>query len=208
MTPEREIFQRSRRRLNILGASIFFALTLVFGSIYLRDSLIKSLATSQGLLGARTATLNLKQGDLSSIRTHIARYRELRQQGLVGNAERESWVEQLVATRSELGVAEMLNYVLKPPRSVAEDGSGELAAASSAANPDAQGADSAMYHDLDFEIRGSHEGELLALLNEYRSKVKGRFRMQSCRLGSPGSNGLVAQCTLRFFNQPEPAKNK
>jgi hypothetical protein len=206
MSPEREIFQRSRRRLNILGASIFVALTLVFGSIYSRDSLIRGLATSQGLLGARTATLNLKQSDLSSMRTYIARYRELTQQGVVGAAERESWVEQLVATRNELGIAEMLSYVLKPPRSVAEQGQGDVAAAALAAEPDAPGAGSALYHDLDFEIRGSHEGELLALLNEYRGKVKGRFRVQSCRLGSPGSNGLSAQCTLRFFIQPEPKK--
>lgn len=208
MTPEREIFQNARRNLNLLGASIFFALTLAFGSIYLRDSLKKNISTSEGLRGARKATLEAKRDDLASIRRHIAQFKELKQQGVIGTAEREAWVEQLVATRSRLGIGDSLNYVLKPPRSLAE--LADSAAGAGAPNPDpaSVGEDVALFHDLEFEIRGLHEVELLALLREYRDDVKGRFRVQSCRLGGPTSNGLLAQCTLRFFSLADGMQKK
>ncbi len=205
MSPERQIFQNSKRKLNILGASIFLALTVVFGSIFLRDSLKKNLSINQGLLDARATTLATKQNDLSSVRTHIAKYRLLKQQGLLGNAEREGWVEQLVATRTRLGVGESLNYTLDPPSAFSEvtpDGSG----ASATGEQPVPQPSSALMHELSFELGGAHESELLALIDDYREKVKGRFRVQSCSLTNPSPTGLQAQCVLRFFNLPEPAK--
>lgn len=203
MSPEREIFVKARRQLNLLGASIFFSLTLVFGSIFLRDSLKRGLATSEGLMSARQSTLGTKRNDFASIRSHITHFRELKRQGLIGVADREAWVEQLVATRTQLGAGDSFSYVLKPPRSLSELLQSD--AGTAVPNPDAaSGTDEAeLYHDLEFDFRGTHETELLAFLREYRNQVKGRFRVQSCRLGGPTSNGLNAQCTLRFFSLPD-----
>jgi hypothetical protein len=203
MTAEREIFQRSRRRLNSLGWAILFALSLVFGSIYVRDSLKKNLATSQGQVNSRKAALEIKQADLKNIRTHIAEFRLLKQQGLVGNADREAWVEQLSAVRAELKTGDTLSYTLRPPQLPTDPAAGAPAGAAAPAGPEEA---TAYIHDLDIELGGIHEDEVVALFQEYRNRVRGRFRIQSCRFGNPTPVGMFAQCTLRFFNVQEPGK--
>lgn len=205
MTPEREIFSRSRKRLNILGWCIFLALTLVFGSIYFREPLRKNLETDKGIIGVRTATRSVKQADLADMRAFVEKYRILEGQGLVGRAERELWVEQLVALRGQLGVGEAITYILKPPRSLAELAQSEAGQVPTG-DADALAETAELFHDLEFDIRGTHERELLDLLNEYAARVKGRFRLQSCQLGNASSNGLRAQCTLRFFSLSESAR--
>lgn len=201
MTAEREVFQRSRRRLNSLGWAILFALSLVFGSIYVRDSLKKNLATSQGQVNSRKAVLEIKQADLKNIRTHIAEFRLLKQQGLVGTADREAWVEQLSAVRAELKAGDTLSYTLRPPQLPTDPTAG--APAGAPAGPDEA---TAYIHDLDIELGGIHEDEVVALFQGFRSRVRGRFRIQSCRFGNPTPAGMFAQCTLRFFNVQEPGK--
>lgn len=202
MTPEREIFQRSRRRLNSLGWAIFFALSLVFGSIYVRDSLKGMLSTTQGQVNSRKALLEVKQTDLKNIRAHIVEFRQLKQQGLVGVADRESWVEQFSSVRAELKAGDTLSYTLKPPQVLANPGSDPASPAPAVSSEEA----TPLTHDLDIELGGIHEDEVIALFQGYRERTRGRFRVQSCRFGNPTPAGMFAQCTLRFFNVQEPAK--
>ncbi|MCF8177847.1 MAG: hypothetical protein K9J74_05025 [Sulfuritalea sp.] len=133
--------------------------------------------------------------DLTTVKTHIQHFKELKRQGLVGPADREGWVEQLATSRENLKLTDTLSYTLKPPQAIADSTSPVVEAI--AASPDA-----AAQHDLDFELRGITEPELLDLLQSYKSQVHGSFRIQACRLTSPSQDGLGAQCTLRFFNLP------
>jgi hypothetical protein len=204
MTPHRAIFQRSRRQLNLLAVGIFVSLTLVFGSIYVRDTLKKSVASNQAQLAAQQSILASKQMDLQAVQTHIAQFRALKQQGLVGIADREGWVEQLAASRAQLMAGETLAYTLKPPQSLEESTPDQPAPVVAVDPAGISGVPTR--HDLDFELGGVHEAELLALLQVYKTKVHGSFRVQSCRLGNPASTGLLAQCTLRFFNLPEAVR--
>ncbi|MCX7156836.1 MAG: hypothetical protein NTW45_10405 [Rhodocyclales bacterium] len=207
MTPVLSIFKRARRPLNVLAGTIFLSLTLVLGSIYGRDTLRKSLTQSRSQLGAQQPNLTAKQQDLRNVQAHVEQFRVFRAQGLVGRADREGWVEQLVASRERLKLADTLSYVLKPPQAITESGAPDPATAEPAAI--AQGganSDAPATHDLDFELSGIHEQELLDLLEDYRTMVRGRFRVQACHLGSAQQIGLLAQCTLRFFNLPEVVK--
>jgi hypothetical protein len=200
MTPVLSIFKRARRPLNWLGGAIFLSLTLVFGSIYGRDALKKNLAQSRAQLSAQQPNLKAKQEDLRNIQAHIEQFRAFRAQGLVGRADREGWVEHLVASREQLKLPDTLSYILKPPQMMT-DGATPDPVAAAAANPNAP-----TMHDLDFELKGIHELELLALLNDYRTTVHGRFRVQACKFSEATQTGLFAQCTLRFFNLPEAVK--
>lgn len=200
MTPDRSIFQRTRRPLNVLAGAIFLALTLVSGSIYVRDNLKESLLESQNQLGVQRPNLAAKQQDLRNIQMHIEQFRTLKAQGLVGIADREGWVEQLAASREQLKLADTLSYTLKPAQAMTDVAAPDPAAPV-AANPDAPAV-----HDLDFELGGIHEQELLDLLRDYRTRVHGRFRVQSCQLGGSTPTGILAKCTLRFFTLPEAAK--
>lgn len=198
MMPALSVFKRARRPLNLLAGAIFLSLTLVFGSIYGRDSLKTSLAQSRIELGAQQPNLTAKQQELRNIQAHIGQFRAFRTQGLVGSADREGWVEQLVASREQLKLADTFSYILKPPQAMTDVATPDPAAAM---NPDATAT-----HDLDFELKGIHEQELLAFLQDYRTRVHGRFRVQSCRFSEPTQAGLLAQCSLRFFNLPEASK--
>jgi hypothetical protein len=73
------------------------------------------------------------------------------------------------------------------------------------ADPAGDTSTSAMTHDLEFELKDIHEGDLLKLLHHFRDKAHGRFRIQSCTLANPSATGLFAKCTLRFFSLPEVA---
>jgi hypothetical protein len=55
------------------------------------------------------------------------------------------------------------------------------------------------FHDLEIAISGIHEEELLLLLKDYQTRVKGRFRVNTCSLTDRSEAGLSAHCTLRFF---------
>lgn len=200
MTPVLSIFKRARRPLNWLGGAIFLSLTLVFGSIYGRDALKKNLAQSRAQLSAQQPNLKAKQLDLRNIQAHIEQFRAFRAQGLVGSADREGWVEQLVASREQVKLPDTLSYILKPPQAMTDAATPDPVAAA-AANPNAP-----TTHDLDFEVKGIHEVELLTLLNDYRTRVHGRFRVQACRFSEATETGLFARCTLRFFNLPEAVK--
>jgi hypothetical protein len=208
MSPERLIYERSKRSFNVLAGAIFLSLSLAFGSIYLRDSLKQGVVEGQNLLAAQRTSLETKKQDLGNIQTHIAQFRVLKQQGLVGHADREGWVEQLVASREQLGVGSSIVYNLKPAQALVDSTIPDPAGAVPAAAPSAIAPDVPATHDLEFELVGVHEAELVTFLNHYRAKVTGQFRVQACRLGRATPNGLVANCTLRFIHLPEPAKQK
>ena len=198
MIPGPSIFRRTRRPLNLLAGGIFLALTLVYGSAYLRDRLKIKLDQNRNQAAAQQQILSQKQLDLTTVKTHIQHFKELKRQGLVGPADREGWVEQLAASREKLKLTDTLSYTLKPPKAITNSTSPDPGAAE--ATPPSP--DVAAQHDLDFELRGITEPELLNLIQSYKSQVHGSFRVQACRLTSPSQDGLSAQCTLRFFNLP------
>ncbi|MDK9703701.1 MAG: hypothetical protein OEL20_11230 [Sulfuritalea sp.] len=207
MTSVLSVFKRARRPLNLLAGAIFLSLTLVFGSIYGRDALKNSVTQSRVRLATLQPDLTAKQQDLIMIQTHIGPFRAFREQGLVGRADREGWVEQLVASREQLGLPDNLSYLLKQPQAITEPGVGTPAPADPAAMAQGGAApDVPATHDLDFELTGIHELQLLDFLDHYRTKVHGRFRVQACHLADPRQTGLWAQCTLRFFSLPETVK--
>ncbi|MGE5385605.1 MAG: hypothetical protein ACM3SV_06945 [Betaproteobacteria bacterium] len=195
------ILQLARPQLLILAGVASFSLIAYFGSRHVLDQLGQSLAQAQNQASAQQAALAEKEQNLADIRANLGKFRTLEQQGLVGPPDREDWVEQLLAVRKQLGLPETLTYTLKPPVPLG------AAPAAAAGAPEATpaGSDTPLTHDLELEIRDVHEEELLALLENYRAKVHGRFRLQSCRLTEPGPSGLTARCVLRFFTLPQGA---
>lgn len=193
------VFKLARKSLLVLAGILIFSLSLYFGSDHIRKLLTANLGNKQAQLAAEQENLTQKQKDLDNIQSHIEQFRKLQQKGLIGAARREDWVEQLIASRKQLGLPDTLAYTLKQPIPLRDGATAEdTAATTTPASPDA-----ALAHNLEFELRNIHEEELLALLKTYESKVLGRFRVQSCRIAEPSAAGLFAQCTLRFFTLPQ-----
>lgn len=201
----------ARRSLIVLAAALAIGVALYAGSRFFKDRMRVELAQAQELESASQASLSEKQADLANLQTKINRFNLLRQQGMVGVADREGWVEQLVASHQRTGLPNTLIYTLQAPKPLPMPGG---AVAGAEAPVPVAPADSGtgsppdpLFHDLDIELAGIHEEELLALLRDYQAQVKGRFRVNACTLSARTESGLSARCTLRFFTLPEPNSN-
>jgi hypothetical protein len=191
---------KARRELLWLAGSVALTASLVFGSHFHAQSTLQSITRIGGQVGLQQTNLDGKHKDLENIQEHIREFRSLKEAGLVGVARREAWIEQLISSRAALRLEDNLLYSLNPPQTLI--------------TPDATGAEdpeaarnAPVTHDLEFELKGIHEKELLDFLEHYRTRVEGRFRIQSCIMTEPGAKGMLARCTLRFFTLPEPQES-
>lgn len=198
MTPWLTIIHMARGGLAVMAASLAIAFGLVQWSAYHAKQVHSELAQLQQSETEQNETLQQAQKDGLGLSDNLARFAALRKQGLIDQADRAGWVEQLLASRQQLGLPDTLVYALQAPKPLRPEGS--AANADTGQSPDsAEPQISASYHDLEFGITHIHEEELLALLQAYKSSVRGRFRVNSCTLLEPTTNGLSARCTLRFF---------
>ncbi|MBK9237961.1 MAG: hypothetical protein IPO19_19040 [Rhodoferax sp.] len=205
MSDRQTVLQLAQRSLVVLALAVALGLALFLGSRFFKDRMRDELAQAQQAQSANQASLAQKQTDLANLQAEISRFAVLRQQGLVGKAERETWAEQLVASRQRSGLPDTLTYTLHAPKPIAAQ-AGSATGAEPAPVADAPGeaaASGPQFHDLDIELSNIHEEELLALLQDYQAQAKGRFRVNACALSARTETGLSARCTLRFFTLPD-----
>lgn len=202
MSDWQTIFSLARRCLIVLVGALSAGLALYFGSLFLRDKMQAELSQLQQTESASQANLAEKQTDLNNLQSNINRFTVLRQQGLVGNADRAGWIEQLLASHQRSGLPNTLAYTLQAPKPLAQQGDPADPAAA-AADPASGAPTGPQFYDLDMQLSNIHEDELLALLRDYQAQVKGRFRVNACTLSGRTETGLSAHCTLRFFTLPD-----
>lgn len=187
-----------RRSLIALALALFALLGVYLGTLMLKDQVQTQLVQKQQAESALQGSLATKRADLDSLQSSTGRFNQLRQQGLLGMADREGWAEQLVASSQRVGLPDnALAYTMLPPKALAS-------AVNAGVPPDATpAATGPLIYDLELELKNSHEEDLLALLQDYRTHVKGLFRVEMCRMENRTEQGLQARCTLRFFNVPD-----
>ena len=210
MSERQTILLLAQRSLVVLAVAVAVGLALFLGSRFFKDRMRDDLAQAQEAQSANQASLAQKQADLANLQAEISRFAVLRQQGLVGKAERETWAEQLVASRQRSGLPDTLSYTLHAPRPISAQAGSATSGAEAAPVADAPGTTAPsgpQFHDLDLELNNIHEEELLALLQDYQAQVKGRFRVNTCTLSARTETGLSARCTLRFFTLPDGPPN-
>ena len=111
-------------------------------------------------------------------------------------------MEELLASHARLGLTLPLIYQLQVPKTVVE-ANAAATAATAAVSIDGT-SEEPLAHDLQFELRDVHEGDVMRLIQDFRSHVKGRFRVNSCTFAEPRVSGMRAQCVLRFVTVPLP----
>lgn len=190
------ILRLARKSLYILGIVLVLCAAVVVGTASWATKVNAALAQMLSSVQAQNELLAIHQNDLLNMRDHIKRFEVLRSQGMVGSPDRAQWVEQLQASYQVLGFGSRIAYQLQAPQPLAD---------AAAPVADAEGeAPATQFHDLKFEMRDGHEGDLINLIRNYRGAVKGRFRVQSCTLDGAKEVGLNANCVLRFFTVPPP----
>jgi hypothetical protein len=203
MNAYKPVLLLARNNLIALGVVVAVCVGLVVALQQLADTMQANLARSQATLQEQLAMLDTKQSDLSNVREHIQQYSKLRAQGLVGDPDRALWVETLQNSYLGLKLEGDLAVELSAPRPLADAGSSGAPGTASAAVDISQA--EALMHDLQFEMRNAVETDVLRLIQDYQTQVKGRFRVNSCKLHAPTLTGLTAKCVLRFVSIPPPA---
>ena len=201
----------ARKSLIALGVVVALCVAVVVCAAQLADSSQASLIQSRGALQNQQVLLQTQQSDLDSLRQHMEHYVQLRAKGLVGEPDRALWVEQLQDSYRRAQLPEGLVVQLLPPKPLAASTAAGLSTSSmNPVNPgssigtlgEAPGSvpSGPLVHDLQFELHNVVESEVLELLNDYQATVKGRMRVNSCKLSEPQSAGLSVQCVLRFIS--------
>lgn len=190
------ILRLARKSLYILALVLVLCAAVFAGTQSWASKVSVALAQLQASVQAQQDQLTAKQDDLRNIRDHIKHFEFLRAIGMVGSPDRAQWVEQLQASYHALGFLGRLVYQLQAPQPLVD-------AAALAEGAEVQGSPT-QFHDLKFEMRQSHEGDVVNLIGNYRDTVKGRFRVQSCTLDGAKEDGLNANCVLRFVTVPLP----
>ncbi|OYT92840.1 MAG: hypothetical protein CFE43_06055 [Burkholderiales bacterium PBB3] len=195
------ILVAAKRSLVTLGIVAVVSAAAVFALQMWADTLKVQVAQLEAAVQGQRSQLATKQEDLRNVSGHIKRFEALRTQGLVGDPDRPLWVEELQASHGRLGLTTPLVYRLLIPKLVADTNAGTAAPA---AVPAEGAASEPQFHDLQFEVRETHEEELLRLIQDYRAHVVGRFRVNACSFAEPKDTGMTAQCVLRFVTIPAP----
>ena len=204
MSDWRPILVAAKRSLVALGVVAVVSAAAVFALQMWADTLKMQVAQLEAAVQGQRSELATKQEDLRNVSSHIQRFNALRAQGLVGNPDRPMWVEELQASHGRLGLATALSYQLQTPKLVSEVNAGTAAATAPPTAPTEGTQTEPLFHDLQFELRETHEEEVIRLIQDYRARVVGRFRVNACRFSDPKDNGLTAQCVLRFVTIPAP----
>lgn len=195
----------AKRSLIALGVVAVGSAAAVFALQTWADTLKRQVAEMEAAVQSQRGQLAAKQEDLRNVRSHIKRFNALRSQGLVGDQDRALWVEELQASYGRLGLATPLSYRLQIPTRVANTNAGAAVTAPGLTAAPTEGASTeSQFHDLQFEVRDLQEEELIRFIQDYRSHVVGRFRVNNCSFLEPKDTGMTAQCVLRFVTIPEP----
>jgi hypothetical protein len=190
------ILRQSQTALAVLGATAVLCLTSNWVlSVFLQKAQ-SELVIVQSAKSTAETDLTAKQNELALFKSNFSRFESLKQKGLVGSANRDKWVEDLVGVHQRSELPQTLGYSLLVPRALVAAN-----AANAGANAGATLAPVEL-HELEVLLEKIHEVELIQFLNRYQNEVRGLYRLQSCVLSSPGSSGLSANCRLYFFNQP------
>lgn len=197
MNKYREIFKLSRLALIVFSLSVLACIASVAVVTYFSDRAAGALAQQQAALQALRDEIQTLNSDLESIEANLSGFKHLAKLGLVGEPNREIWVEKLEAIHRQSGLPPTLRYTLNAP----------VAHTTGAGSPQAGVPTDALDHDLSIEMSGIHEGELLAFTDRLARDWLTPFRIESCDINADSERGLNVNCTLRLFSIPRSGES-
>lgn len=195
MKSGRLVLEPAKGALILCAISMVLAFAGVIGLAHYHKAKETVFVQKEGELQAARSEIQTLNDDLASLEAHLTSFNHLVSIGLIGDPEREAWVQKLEAIHQALDLPPTLRYALAPPRLLFDDQD-----AAAGALPPSQ--TSALRHDLDIELSGIHEGEFLALLDTLRTDWQTPFRIETCQMRRDADAGLQVKCTLRLFSLP------
>jgi hypothetical protein len=185
---------RNALLLFVLTAALAFAAVIGLAT-YRTERQASILQTERKLASVRDNIKKLTY-DLDSINRLAAKYQRLSQLGFIGEPVRDGWVQRLEALYRDTRLPPTLRYTLAPPQLFSPQ----------AAAPDAQTAylNNIMHHDMNLELSGIHEGELLDFIDKLETGWLAPFRVETCQISREADavSGLQIKCALQIYSLP------
>jgi len=200
MTSYRDILKAARTPLTMLVATLLAAGGALVWLSHAHGVALGRYALAQGTLQGVQSELQTLTFDLDSLETQLTSFKELSRIGLIGDPDREAWIEGLKAIYESLGLPATLRYSLAAPKA--------LAAPSPAPDPVLGTESNALKHELLVELSGIHEEELLAFLRALKTQWQAPFRVEACDINRDNDAGLLIKCTLSLFSLPLTAQGQ
>jgi hypothetical protein len=188
------VFVLAKKSLIVFGVVLVLVIGLVLVAQQFEKNASQMLSQTLGELQNNQNLFESKSIDLKNMEEHIKRYETLKARGLVGEPQRALWVEEFKKSQVELkipdlGVELKTSKPLTMQATFVEEGDGQTS--------------QPLMHDLVFELRDVHEQEVLKLVDDYKNRVKGRFRLNECIFFEPKETGMSARCLIKLITIPE-----
>lgn len=181
--------------LSLCALSLTFSFAMAIGLNQYNTAKAQAIARDEvELQGARRKVQTLA-ADLAVLEAHLESFKQLVDIGLIGDPDRDLWVQKFEAIYQTLDLPPTLRYVLAPPQLHTD-----IRITAPGAMPLSQ--IKALRHDLNVELSGIHEGEFLAFIDTLRTDWQTPFRLETCQMKRQPEAGLQIKCTLRLFSLP------
>ncbi|HUW38336.1 MAG TPA: hypothetical protein VMV91_13510 [Rhodocyclaceae bacterium] len=189
------------RDLALIRGRLVLALTLSLcgvGLVLVSLGLVQTARQSHGRALAQRQEMQHRlsgtHGEEQAIGRTLARYREFKKHGYLGQEDRLSWVEQIHRIKAQRGIF-ALRFELAPQQPIERGDAGvEL-----------------MSSKMTLELQLLHEEDLLGFLSDLRATASAYTRLRSCRLERLPDSGepqgaaalLAATCSIDWITLGE-----
>lgn len=199
---QRDTLRRAWGHLGLALGLLGIGLAALLLALWDRDRQSALRGEAENQLSALQAEREELEQSLSMLEGSIDRFRALQRGGFVGTGDRIAWTEALLRVNQRLGLPEIA-FELSPQQALEPQAVDPALAGLEDAQPPPSGP---MAHDLRIQMRGLHEGEWLALLDDLQAEQVGYFRTERCLLQrDQQAPGLELDCTLRWITYLPPA---
>lgn len=183
-----------RGALALFMATVLIGAGLLGGSHYFESRMKARYEAQKRQLNLVRSNYYTVDEEERLIEAYLPKYRALREQGIIGDEQRLSWVEALGDASARIKLPS-LSYEISPRRPYAPD------------LPLDTGAFQVYASEMNLRIGLLHEGDLPALLQMLDRNATGLYSVSECRLSrnadtfrlAPMAENVTAQCTLRWY---------
>jgi hypothetical protein len=193
------VLKPARGALILFALSVIIAIVVVAGLARYRAAKEQAILQTEQQLNATRDNITKLTSDLDTINRLAEKYRKLTRLGLVGEADRDGWVQRLETLYRDTRLPPTLRYTLAPPQLINPQ----------PVSPDAPSVylNNVTHHDLALELSGIHDGEFLDFMDKLSADWKAPYRVDTCQISREAEvlTGLQIRCTVQLYSLPGKA---
>lgn len=193
------VLKPAKADLILFVLSVIIAVVAVLGLAKLRSDKELLISQTEQQLNNTRDTIKRLTYDLDSINRLAAKYQQLSRSGFIGTADRDGWVLRLESLYRDTRLPPTLRYTLAPPQLLNPQPVASEAPTAYQNN--------VSRHDLNLELSGLHEQELIDFIDKLSKDWRAPYRIETCQIARGEASepiaGLQIKCNLELFSLPE-----